>query len=134
MADEGATVLANDHAVIRLFDHSALAVVLGALLALLPHGFELLLLLALVDGSGAGLRLSRPRVLRRLRRARHRRALRLLALIALRSAGRLARRLLRRLRLSGSARRRRTLRFLALVALRSAGRLTRRLLGRLRLS
>ncbi len=120
MTDERAAVLANDHAVIRLFDHGALAVVLGALLPLLPHRLELLLLLALIGGSGAGLQLTRPRILRPRRSARRRRALGFLALVALRRAGRLARRLLRRPRLAGTE--------------RCARRLACGLLGRLRLS
>src|SRR5216683_1491148 len=51
MTDERAAVLADDHAVIRLFDHGALPVVLGALLPLLAHRFELLRP-ALITGSG----------------------------------------------------------------------------------
>ncbi|HXN43020.1 MAG TPA: hypothetical protein VN917_02145, partial [Xanthobacteraceae bacterium] len=108
MADEYAAAFANDHAVIRLFDHGALPVVLGALLPLLPHRFELLLLPALIGGGGAPrrarLRLSRPRILRPDRSSRRRRVLGFLALVALRHAGRLARRLLGGLRLSRRAR------------------------------
>src|SRR5260370_33909549 len=79
----------------------------GALLPLLPHRFKLLLLLALIGGSGAGLQLTRPRILRPRRSARRRRALGFLALVALRRAGRLARRLLRPPRLPGPGRSRR---------------------------
>src|SRR5260370_116374 len=51
MTDERAPVLADDHAVIRLFDHGALPAVLGALLPLLALRFELLRP-ALITGSG----------------------------------------------------------------------------------
>src|SRR6266567_169766 len=61
VTDERAAVLADDHAVIRLFDHGALPVVLGALLPLLAHRFELLRP-ALITGSG------RPRRAGRLAR------------------------------------------------------------------
>src|SRR6266566_3383953 len=106
MTDERAAVLADDHAVIRLFDHGALPVVLGALLPLLAQRFELLRP-ALITGSGrprrAGLRLTRPRILRPDRNAGRRRALGILALAALRRARRLASRLLGRLRPSRRA-------------------------------
>jgi len=106
VTDESAAVLADDHAVIRLFDHGALPVVLGALLPLLAHRFELLRP-ALITGSGrprrAGLGLTRPRILRPDRNAGRRRALGILALAALRRARRLASRLLGRLRPSRRA-------------------------------
>jgi len=133
VTDERAAVLADDHAVIRLFDHGALPVVLGALLPLLAHRFELLRP-ALITDSGrprrAGLRLPRPRILRPDRNAGRRRARGILALAALRRARRLASRLLGRLRPSRRAGR--LARLLRRSRLAGAGLHSRSLAGLLR--